>query len=279
MSDKIMKQEIQFIVCDLDGTLLNDEKKITTYSQDVLTSCQAQGKKICFASGRYAAMMSVYDEQIGGCDYLISSNGAQVNKGSEVIYAECIENPQVNQLRKFASEHGYDLAIYCTKSIYFTKGATQIEKRYLNYQKLCEKSGYPTKLNYFELEDNTEIEDSVIKIVVYEDDKEKYEKFFAYAKKLNGISTESTGYGLIGLFSLDVSKKTAIEVILKELELSSDNVCVFGDYDNDLSMFECAKYKVAVENAIEVVKEKASFIAESNNEDGVAKFLQKIIEG
>ncbi len=273
-----MKEEIQFIVSDLDGTLLNDDKKITAYSQEILERCQAQGKKICFASGRYGAMMSMYEEQIGGCDYLISSNGAQVNKGDKVIYAECIEKELVKALREFAVKHAYDLAVYCTKTIYFTKGATQIEKRYLNYQKLCEKSGYPKKLNYFEMEEETEIVDSVIKIVVYEDNEEKYQKFFEFAKTLKGISSESTGYGLIGLFSLNVSKKTAIEVIAKELQITRDHICVFGDYDNDLSMFECAKYKVAVGNAIEEVKVKADFIVDSNNEDGVAKFLQKILD-
>ena len=50
-----------------------------------------------------------------------------------------------------------------------------------------------------------------------------------------------------------------------------------GDGSNDLSMFECAGLKIAMENAEEKLKEKADFITASNNDDGVAKAIQKFV--
>ena len=58
--------EIKLVVCDLDGTLLNDKKMITEYSIKVLQEARRQGIQICFASGRDEQMMSVYAKLIGG---------------------------------------------------------------------------------------------------------------------------------------------------------------------------------------------------------------------
>lgn len=51
-----------------------------------------------------------------------------------------------------------------------------------------------------------------------------------------------------------------------------------GDDNNDLSMFEEVGYKVAMGNAIDIVKQKADEITLSNDEDGVAVFLEKLLK-
>ena len=63
------------------------------------------------------------------------------------------------------------------------------------------------------------------------------------------------------------------------LGLSKDEVCVFGDYINDLPMFRAAGMAVAVGNADDEVKKKATFVSSSNNEDGVAKAVIRICSG
>ena len=63
------------------------------------------------------------------------------------------------------------------------------------------------------------------------------------------------------------------------LGLNKNEVCVFGDYINDLPMFRAAGMSVAVGNADDEVKTKATFITESNNEDGVAKAVLRICSG
>lgn len=62
------------------------------------------------------------------------------------------------------------------------------------------------------------------------------------------------------------------------LNIKKEETIAIGDDINDLSMFEQVGYKVAVDNAIDVVKEKADEITLSNDEDGVAVFLDKLIE-
>ena len=60
--------KIKLIVCDLDGTLLNSKKELTKASIDTLKEAKQRSICVCYASGRYDQMMSVYSEAIGGAD-------------------------------------------------------------------------------------------------------------------------------------------------------------------------------------------------------------------
>lgn len=66
--------------------------------------------------------------------------------------------------------------------------------------------------------------------------------------------------------------------IKKEIGNKKEETIAIGDDNNDLSMFEQVGYKVAVDNAIDTVKEKADEITLSNDEDGVAVFLEKLLK-
>ena len=66
--------------------------------------------------------------------------------------------------------------------------------------------------------------------------------------------------------------------MLEILKIKKEETIAIGDDVNDLSMFEQVGYKVAVDNAIDIVKEKADEITLSNDEDGVAAFLNKLLK-
>ena len=61
------------------------------------------------------------------------------------------------------------------------------------------------------------------------------------------------------------------------LEISHDEIIVIGDGGNDLPMFEYAKLKIAMENGSNALKQKADYITDTNNNDGVAKAIRKLI--
>lgn len=66
--------------------------------------------------------------------------------------------------------------------------------------------------------------------------------------------------------------------MLEILNIKKEEAIAIGDDNNDLSMFEQVGYKVAMENAIDSVKQKADEITLSNDEDGVAIFLDKLLK-
>ncbi len=270
--------EIKLVVCDLDDTLLNDQKRITEHTQQVLKKVRDLGVAVCFASGRDAQMMSIYDKQIGGCDYVLSNNGAMVHdRKKNILYNIFLAEKDTATILSYLNEHQMTFMMYSAEEMYFSEASENLKKRIENYEILSEKVGCPVKLNVKEFSRDANVNGfaTAAKIVAYEKDESILNAFVEFLKTIPDIHSESTGYGLMGAFQKDVSKKTALKKIMEEMGIDASNVCVFGDFDNDLSMFECAKYRVCMANGVQTLKDAASSITLSNNEDGVACYLEK----
>lgn len=268
--------KIKLIVCDLDGTLLNSKKELTKASIDTLKEAKEKGIRICFASGRYDQMMSVYSEAIDGVDFLLSCNGAYVkSKDGKILYKECLNDDVKEKIYHYLNKHNMVAMTYTTEHMYYVKDSEVLMKRITDYEALAKRKGYPTKLpaSAIELTGSHDFIKDVIKIVAY-DEPDKLSAFSIYVEGLKNVKNESTGYGLMGVFHPEVSKFSGIEAIKKEMNITDENVIVFGDYDNDLSMFASAKYSVAMANASENVKKAATDFALSNDEDGVSEYIK-----
>ena len=75
--------------------------------------------------------------------------------------------------------------------------------------------------------------------------------------------------------SSNVSKAKALSFLLNKYNIRKENVMAFGDNNNDIEMLEIAEISVAVENAENIVKEKAKYITKSNIENGVGYFINE----
>ena len=82
----------------------------------------------------------------------------------------------------------------------------------------------------------------------------------------------------IELNGIGASKGNALMDLTQRLKISPEDVMVFGDQGNDVSMFENPSFKkIAMGNAIEDIKEKADFVTDDNNHNGIAKALKKFV--
>ena len=104
-------------------------------------------------------------------------------------------------------------------------------------------------------------------------EKEDFYKIFNN-EHIEIVSSENDG---IDITLKNVSKGNAVKILANYYNLSLDNIAVFGDNDNDISMLNVTKNSFAMGNATEEVKNIASFVIDSNNEDGVAKAIKKYI--
>lgn len=73
----------------------------------------------------------------------------------------------------------------------------------------------------------------------------------------------------------NVNKLNILKKICDILECSINEVIFFGDVENDLILIEKVRISVAMENAIDSVKEKASYITLSKDNDGIAAYVEK----
>lgn len=81
---------------------------------------------------------------------------------------------------------------------------------------------------------------------------------------------------ILELHDPDTNKGTALNFICKELNISPKNCLVFGDGENDISMFNVAGYSVAMGNGMEKAKEAATYMTVTNDEGGVGVFLDRV---
>jgi Cof subfamily protein (haloacid dehalogenase superfamily) len=74
-----------------------------------------------------------------------------------------------------------------------------------------------------------------------------------------------------------INKANALEMLLKEVGAEREELMAFGDGYNDISMIEYAGMGVAMSNGNELIKEKADYVAPSNDEGGIAHVLEKFV--
>jgi hypothetical protein len=84
------------------------------------------------------------------------------------------------------------------------------------------------------------------------------------------------GYFWLQSFHQEASKGIMVEILAKKIQVSLENVVVFGDYLNDLDMFRIAGHAVAMENALQEVKDSANEIIGSNAQGAVLQYLESI---
>ena len=94
-------------------------------------------------------------------------------------------------------------------------------------------------------------------------------------EKFNNICNviETDSRTLIQIMDKNASKEKSIDEISKRYKISSNDIYCFGDDYNDIEMFKFCKNAVAMGNAISELKTIAKFVTETNDNDGVAKFL------
>ena len=280
----------KMICLDLDGTLLNDCKEISQENINLIRKACKEKEIICvFATGRpleyVDEICNLYDSYLS--NYIIASNGAIIrdNKNDEVIYKAPLTNTQILNLKDIFLEENADYMIVYTDKKQVLREARNT-KALKDLAIIVNKKDSELKHIEDAIKNNSNLSSLLCMIG---GDTSALESIISRLKEIGGIETAGIGnyshktknYSFESKF-IDVmkkgcSKKNAIYFLADKLKIKKEEIIVMGDGSNDLSMFECAGLKIAMENADEKLKEKADFITASNNDDGVAKAIQKFV--
>lgn len=268
----------RLIVMDMDGTLLNHNKEIPPKTLKRLIALEEKGAQLVLASGRgkerlidYAKMLKM-DKYNG---FLIESNGSCifdiVNDTREEIKTMNHEEADVvfKYLRKTYPKHdivimGREHALLNT-SAYGVQGGT-----YTRYTIESIKNR-PNK----EFQDVYEINEVMFKLCVFDEPENVKIMLEDILKQFK----DDYWAGRVAPFwieinPIEISKGNALLRLMKKLDIDKDDVYIFGDGENDLSMLEVG-HSVAMGNALDSVKAKCEFVTLSNEEDGIAHFIEK----
>ncbi|MBC2312871.1 HAD family phosphatase [Listeria welshimeri] len=275
----------QAIILDIDGTLLNDDKKISPETKKALITAQQNGVKLILASGRPTTGMHLYAEQLEMKKYhglLVSYNGAKVVdcQTKEELFNQTLTIAEgkavLEHMKQFEVKVMIDKDDYMyVNNVYDCyipyKGEEiniiQYESRGGNF-KLCEKEDLTAFLDY-----------RINKILTAGDPdymQKNYQAMMAPFK--NALNCVFTADFYFEFTAKNIDKAKALDTVLTPMGIHAENIIAFGDGHNDITMVKYAGTGIAMDNAVPELKAVANSITLSNNKDGIAHVLNNFIK-
>lgn len=263
--------EKHLICLDLDGTLLNDEKHISPFTKKVLHYLKKSGHEIIISTGRpYRASVDYYNAMNMNTP-IINFNGAYIHHPTD--------NRFPTKHEQFDSRIAYkifkDISQLDIKNII----AEVKDQVYINNydQSLFEgfSMGNP-EIKYGELDHL--LPESPTSLLIQAEESE-IPRIKRHLNKYYAEFIEHRRWGapfpVIEIVKKGINKGKAVKYVAEYLEIDFDNIIAFGDEDNDFEMIQFANYGIAMGNAIPELKEIATEVTDTNNNDGIGKYLNK----
>jgi len=244
------------IILDLDGTLLRSDGSVSDYTLGVLEECRRRGIRIIVATARFWFKAEKYLNMISP-DYAILADGTQIYQNGVMVWGQALEKQQSD---------GIIYELLQKKSSFVTSVGKTL---------LCSDAGIeePWRLSH----DFTKMpDDPVYKIAAVLRGHEEAEEL---AERCSCRLYSYRGEDLYGFADGNSGKYQAVRALGKLLQIGLEDMIAFGDDENDYEILKNAGRGIAVENAIPMIREIADDVTESNENDGVAKYIGKILEG
>ena len=264
----------KLVAIDMDGTLLNSEKKISDRTKEAIHKARQMGVTVVLATGRPIEGVSRYLEELNMYtekDYVLSYNGSLVQKTSnkEIIGKIALKGSDLHYLENLSNELNVNIhAFHEEKGLITPKNSkyTEVEAN-INEIEIHEMSFDNVKENDVIIKAMMIDEPEILGPAIDKLPKEIYEKYTV---------VRSTPY-FLEFLNKESNKGVGVELLAKHLGIKQEEVIAVGDAGNDLHMIEYAGLGVAMGNAFDEIKEIADYTTDSNNEDGVAKVIEKFI--
>lgn len=274
-----IKKQIKLVALDLDGTTLTSDKKVSERTKKALGKAAEKGVHVVIATGRGFSSLPDEVKNIKGVKYAVCANGADIRMVSDgtSVYRSFICERQASHVLEYLKDKEYMLEI-------FVDGKAYIGQKY--YDDVIEgRIGYRMKdyiantrkpvndIIEFAKEHLSEIEN----ISIFFEDLSEKNRLWQNMKQFDSVTVTSSFPHNIEIGGSNTSKASALLHLADKLEVNSEEMMCCGDSLNDMAMLQTAGIAVAMANSEESVKEAADFVTDTNDDDGVAKAVEKFI--
>ena len=265
----------KLLVLDVDGTLLNNEKEISKRTLSTLLKAQHTGIRIVLASGRPTSGLLPLAKALemgnfGG--FIVSYNGAQIinAENGEVMFDKRINPELIPYLEKKARKNNFSIFTYHDEYL-LTDNADNVHIRreaWLNNLRIMEEEEFSIAIDF-----------APCKCVLVSDDEEALRGLENHWKRrLDGVLDvfPSEPY-FLEVVPCGVDKANTLGVLMEQLGVKREEVIAIGDGVADVTMLQLAGKSVAMGHAQDSVKICADYMTASNEEDGVAQAVEKLV--
>lgn len=256
------------IAIDSDGTLRHSDGNISNKTKETIKKVVDCGNIVvlCTARPRYYTLK--ISNEVGINEYLISSNGTEIydNINKKKIYCNYLPKKECKIIYRETKKLGLRVMFVSENTEYvtmFTRNDSQILLDDKNVDIILKKN--------------------IKQIMIISKHKELVKKYKSFIEQKFNLcvvdsSREDKEELWFSIISNKASKGSALQKLAKYLNVPMENTIAIGNDKNDISMFEVAGLSVAVSNAENDIKEKVNYVTLSNDEDGVAVFLETLIK-
>ena len=279
MRQESILNDIRIIALDLDGTLLTSDKRLSDRNRAALERAAAAGIAIVPTTGRIFPGLPAQIRQLPFLRYAITANGASVYDAAEDVTLYREEIPVEKAVEIMAWLEGYPVIYDCymedrgwmTEAMWLQAETYAPNKYYVEMIRTLRKP--VPELKAFLLERGS----SVQKIQAFCLDEAMQAHLLREAPRRFDALAVSTSVSRNVEINQDAANKgSALLALAKILGVDRSQVMAFGDGINDLDMIRAAGVGVAMENAVDAVKQAADRITLGNDADGVAVVIEAL---
>lgn len=287
----------KLVAVDLDGTMLNNYGEVTENTKMVVKQAVNKGTDVVIASGRSIDSIKNIVKEAGASKYIIAGNGSVVYdiEADEILYENYISKEKALDIINICEKNSIFYNVYTNKSIIADSLKYNVLYYYKeNIKKEDQKKTHLTLVdNIKEYVENMQ-DEKVMKILVADITKSVFNSIVKKLKVIKNIEIldishmsrkiikKGTGEFIIEYFYTEISmqnvdKWNAIEFLSQKLGVHENEIMAIGDNMNDKKMIENARMGVAMKGSTPRLIECADYVTEDNNNEGVAKALEKFI--
>lgn len=265
----------KLLVLDVDGTLLNDEREISKRTLAALLKIQQMGVRIVLASGRptYGLMPLAKTLELGNYGgFVLSYNGCQIIKAQngEILFERRINPEMLPYLEKKARKNGFAIFTYHDDTLITDSPDNEYIKNeaLLNNLKIIKEDEFSTAIDFAPCKCML-VSDKEKALIGLEQHWEK-----RLAGTLDAFRSEPY---FLEVVPCGVNKANTLGALLEHLGVTREEVIAVGDGVCDVTMLQLAGMGVAMGHSQDSVKVCADYVTASNEEDGVALAVEKLI--
>ena len=279
---------IKLFVSDLDGTLFNSKGELSEKTIEAIKRFQESGGTFMVGTGRDLWDTDQVSSRIDNVVYNCAHGAAMYNSNHEAYFKHKLDRSDLLSIEMEAIKYDVPVMFHGTDRIYVT---TDLDV-FVSRAKDTFRKSFPEELldsvaNYFinsnmsfgvNIQDilNKDILNAEICFIRENDHKRLYERIKSLLKDVHAVSSDFMMN--IEITSKDAGKDKAVVEYSMMNGIDINEIVVIGDSENDVEMLSYFNNSFAMKNGVKEAKDAAKYLADSNDEDGVANLLNKICD-
>ena len=268
---------IKLIAIDMDGTLLNSKKELLDETKQYFKNFHNKNTEtlLVLCTGRPESGIRPYLKDLGYLEenhYIISQNGANIyeSQTGKRVMDEFVDSAAIQKWIELGKKHGISV-MGAGVDYYYSFDEDPTEWMEFDVKLVSGKlKRIPTKESL-----NTDF----YKILLMGDEEQlsEFETFIPQEWRDEFYVVRSQKY-LVEVLTKGVNKAFGLEKLAQKLNIEPSEIAAIGDAANDIEMLEYAGLAIAMGNASEEVKAIADIVTDTNENNGVIKAIDKLIQ-